>query len=100
MQAKSSSHSIIMLRTPRHRRGDSITELDLIEKRGLDGPIRISEQDLTRQQQQPRQYEFHSRLTGETLGVSGYGLVIIAFGLFTCVLAVFACRAVLGLFYL
>lgn len=91
----------------RHRRGDSITELDLIEKRGLDGPVRISPQELTshRQQQpskEPQQpvYEFHSRFTGDSFGISGYGIIIIAFGLFTCLLAFFACRAVLGLFYL
>lgn len=88
-----------MLRTPRHKRGDSVNELDIIEKRGLDGPIRISEDDLARQQQQPRQYEFHSRFTGETLGISGYGLIILALGAVTCVLAWIAFRAVFGLIF-
>ena len=84
----------------RHKRGDSISELELIEKRGLDGPVRISEEELARQQQQPRQYEFHSSFTGETYGISGYGLVIIAFGIFTCVLAGFAIKSVIELILL
>lgn len=89
-----------MLRSTRHKRGDSVTELDLIEKRGIDGPIRISQDELQRKQRQERQYEFHSRFTGETHGISGYGVVVIAVGIFTCLLAWIAIRAVVGLLLL
>lgn len=91
-----------MLRTNRHKRADSITELAYIEQRGLDGPIRISDEQLARQQQEStsRQPEFHSRFSGKTFGISGYGLIIIAFALFTCILAWFAFKAVISLFHL
>lgn len=90
-----------MQRVNRHKRGDSTSELELIEKRGIDGPIRISQQDGYQQaQHHPSDEEYHSRLSGKIFGISGYGYVILGLGLFTLVLAFFAFRAVISLFYL
>lgn len=63
----------------KHRRTDS-SEIDYLEKRGLHAP-HLSHSS-ARQPQWPNEY--HSRFTGEILGVSGYGIILIAIGLVIC----------------
>lgn len=68
-----------------HRRTYSMDtdQLDYLEKRGLAAPQRRSSGFDSSRPQQPRQYSYHSQLSGEGLfGISAYGLIILCFLLF------------------
>ena len=72
------------------------SELDHLEKRGLDAPTYLARPGTHRQPRQKKHY--HSLVTGEIFGISLYGIVLLACFLVICSVFWLAISLIIGLF--